>query len=317
MALGRMARWREAQRRRAGGMVEISTWVPLRTATFLKEIFGRLGDPGSRGDDYRALVAAWLYRKRVVGSRYDGVGCDAEIDRPTLGTGWYSRPAGGRVVGLEGTWIELSPDEADEVEQACKVAVSHTLEKWLEAKGLKGRVIDKVGVAIGPSFPVKSGPNDVVLRPADDDEFERNEVEIAQAVKDAALKSRLHPMDDPTVVYYPGVGGLPSRCHAIHQKFGDRVLFALVHIPNGGTSPTNMINELMKRMHRQFYPELKMKDIDWFDCWVLPWESADETTITSVVEGGDGHPSWQAPGNPPREFVERIRQVCKADRVAA
>lgn len=316
MALGRMTRWREAQRRRAGGMVEISTWVPSRAATFLKEIFGRLGDPGSRGDDYRALVAGWLDRRRVVGRRYDGVGCDAEIDRPFLGTGWYSRPAGGRVFDVEGTWIELTPDEANEVEEACKAAVSNALEKWLEAKGLKGRVIDKVGVAIGTYFPVKPGPNDVLLRPADDDEFERNEVEIAQAVKDAALKSRLHPTDDPTVVYYPGVGGLPSRCHAIHQKFGDRILFALVHIPNGGTSPTNMIKELTKRMHREFYPGLQMKDIDWFDCWVLPWESADEPTITCVVEGEDGHPSWQVPGNLPQEFVERIRQVCKADRVS-
>jgi hypothetical protein len=249
-----------------------------------------------------------------VGRRFDGELCYAEIDLPTLGTEWYSRPAGGRVFDVEGTWIELSPDEAQEVEDACRVAVSHALEEWLAAKNLKGKVIDKVGVAIGNYLPFRPGPNDILLRPADDDEFERNEVEIAQAVRDAALKSRLHPTDDPTVVYYPGIGGLPSRCHAIHQKVGDRILFALVHIPNGGTSPTNMINELTKRMHRQFYPGLKMKDIEWFDCWALPWESADEPTIARVIEGERGEPNWLAPGDLPEEFVARIRDVCKADR---
>lgn len=317
MALGRMTRWREAQRRRAGGMVEISTWVPSRAATFLKEIFGRLADPGSRGDAYRQIATAWLKRRRVVGDNFDGGLWWAEIDRPILGTSWYSRPAGGRVVHIDDTWVELTPDEASEVKEKCRAAISGVLQQWLDAKGLTGRVVDKVGVAPDTYFSrgdFRPGPDDVLLRPVDDDEFERNEVEIAQAVKDAALKASLHPTDDPTIVYFSGVGGFPSRCHAIHQRIGGRVLFALVHVPNGGTSPTNMILELIKKMHRQFYPGLQLRDIDWFDCWVLPWESPDEPTIARVVEGEGGIPNWQAPGDLPEEFVGRIRHVCKADR---
>jgi len=310
-----MKQWREAQRQRAGGMVEISTWVPQRSAKFLKEIFARLGDPSERGENYRTVVSSWSKRRRVVGTEYFGTFYSAEIDLPFVGPHWHLRPAGGRVTGLHGTWIELTPDEAQEVSEQCRDAVSSVLKEWLTKNGMHGSVRDHVGVVPDQYFGLGEDQlraGDSIVRPVSDDEFAKNEAEIAQGVADAAAKSRLHHSDDPTIVYYPGAWGFPSRCHAIHRQDGDKVLFALVQVPNGGTSPTNMIEELTKRMHKKFYPYVPFSKIEWFDAWRLPWAGDKDVEISRVVfekSNGSENVRWEPAGELPAEFVDEIRRV--------
>jgi hypothetical protein len=319
MALGRMKQWREAQRQRAGGMVEIATWVPQRSAKFLKEIFARLGDPSERGDNYRAAVSRWSNRRRVVGTEYVGTSYSAEIDLPFLGPHWHQRPAGGRVMGAYDTWIELTPDEASEVSELCETAISETLHGWLNRKGVLGTVRDHVGVALDPDFAqsdYRPRNGDSLFRPESDDEFAKNEAEIAQGVAEAATKSRLHHTDDPTIVYYPGFWGIPSRCHAIHRRYNDVVLFALVHVKNGGTSPTNMIGELTRRMHKTFYPDVPFANIQWFDVFRLPWERDQDLHINQVNfekdgETGSAKALWQPAGQLPDDFIDDIRRAAR------
>jgi len=319
MALGRMKQWREAQRQRAGGMVEISTWVPVRASKFLKDIFALLGDPSERGDSYRLIVSSWLNRRRVVGANFLGTSYSAEIDLPYLGPDWYQRPAGGRIFGEYETWLELTPDEASEVSELCQSAVSGALDGWLSKRGMIGVVRDHVGVALEPDFAqVDYQPRvgDSLFRPETEDEFVKNEAEIAQGVIDAAAKSRRNPIDDPTLVSYPGDFGFPSRCHAIHCVYNDDVLFALVHVPNGGTSPTNMMGELTRRMHKLYYPEVPFNNIKWFDVYRLPWETVQDVRINRVVfdkesEGGMSKIYWQPAGDLPESFFEEILRAAR------
>jgi hypothetical protein len=46
------------------------------------------------------------------------------------------------------------------------------------------------------------------------------------------------------------------------------VQFALIHIPHGGTSPTNMFAGLATYMRQRFYPEVGAGQILWYD--VIP-----------------------------------------------
>ena len=320
MALvGRMREWREAQRQRAGGMTQLTTWVPSRSAKFLKEIFARLADPGERGEDYRLVVAPWRWRRRVVADRFPGINFSAEIDLPYHGPHWFTRPAGGRVTGSYETWIELTPNEAGEVSSLCRAAVSEALSGWLRERGLYGKVRDHVGVALEPDFARPGHPlgkDESVIRPATEAAFEENEAKIAREVEREALRSCRHPTDDPTVVYYEGFFGIPSRCHVVHRREGNRVLFALGHIQHGGTSPTNMIEELTVEMWKRFYPEDHFDSIEWFDCWPQPFSMRGEVSVSRVIlskdrkgEGRSG-PVWQPAGpDVPKDFIDEVRRV--------
>lgn len=317
MALGRMKQWREAQRQRAGGMVEISTWVPVRASKFLKDIFALLGDPSERGDSYRLIVSSWLNRRRVVDAKFHGTSYSAEIDLPYLGPHWHQRPAGGRIFGDCETWVELTPDEAREVSELCQTAVSEILEGWLTKREMIGTLRDHVGVALDPDFAnvdYLPRPEDSLFRPETEEEFAKNEAEIAQGVAEAAYNSRRHPRDEPTIVYYPGAFGFPSRCHAIHRVINDEILFALVHVPNGGTSPTNMIVELTRRMHKSYYPDVHFSKIRWFDVYRIPWRSDDEIHINSVEfkkdnESGSTKVIWGRADRLPDDFVGDISRA--------
>ena len=316
MALvGRMKQWREAQRQRAGGMVALTTWVPSRSAEYLKGVFARLADPSERGADYRHLASLWIRRRRAIRHSFRGTNFSAEIDLPFLGPDWYQLPAGGRVTGAAETWIELTPDEAAKVSQLCQDAVSKVLSDWLREQDLYGKLRDHTGVALGtdfaqPGYSPREGES--VIRPKDEAAFETNEVHIAQEVERAALQSRKHPTDDPTVVYFPGFHGVPSRCHAVHRRVGDRVLFALGHIEYGGTSPTNDIENLTVRMWKQFYPEIPFDRIEWFDAWPEHYSLTNKFQIQRVLfskgeKGGYAGPIWARAGDVPENFIEEVR----------
>jgi len=316
MALvGRMKEWREAQRQRAGGMVALTTWVPSRSAEYLKGVFTRLADPKERGADYRFLASSWVRRRRAIQYSFHGTDFSAEIDLPLLGPEWFQLPAGGRVIGRIKTWIELTPDEASKISQLCQDTVSKVLADWLSKQDLHGKLRDDTGVALDthfaqPGYSPREGES--VIRPKDDAAFETNEVHIAQEVERAALQSRRHPTDDPTVVYFPGFQGVPSRCHAVHRRIGDRVLFALGHIQYGGTSPTNNMENLTRRMWKQFYREVPFDRIEWFDAWPEHYSLTNNFQIQRVLlskdEKGDyGEPVWVCAQDVPDDFIEEVR----------
>lgn len=326
MALvGRMREWREAQRQKAGGMTQLTTWVPSRSAEYLKGIFARLADPGERGEDYRLIASFWTRRRRVVGEQFPGTSFSAEIDLPYHGPHWFMRPAGGRITGSGETWIELTPSEADEVSLLCKVAVSKALSGWLCEHDLLGKLRDHTGVALEPvfahpSYPLQEGES--VIRPATDAAFEENEAKIARKVEREALQSRRHPTDDPTVVYYEGFHKIPSRCHAVHRREGGRVLFALGHIQYGGTSPTNMIEDLTVEMWKRFYPKDRFESIEWFDAWPEHYSLTGVFHMQRVLfpenkkDGTRGGPVWAPTGSDvPEDFADEVRRAItpKAD----
>lgn len=320
MALvSRMQEWREAQRQRAGGMTQITTWVPTRSAEYLKGIFARLADPGERGEDYRRVASSWTRRRRVVGERFHGTDFFAEVDLPFHGPHWFTRPAGGRVAGSCDTWVELTPNEADEVSLLCKVAVSKALSDWLRAHELHGKLRDHTGVALNTDFArpgYKLGEDETVIRPVDDAAFEENEAKIAREVEREALQSRKHPNDDPTVVYYEGFHKIPSRCHAVHRRDGNRILFALGHIEHGGTSPTNIVEQLTVEMWKRFYPKVRFGSIEWFDAWPEHYSLTGKFHMQRVLfpesERGAarGGPVWAPLGaNVPEDFVDEVRRA--------
>ena len=316
----RMKTWRNARRARGGGMTQLLIWVRVRDANFLKDIFGKLADPSERGSDYRSSACQWLFRRRVPVYHFSGTSYSAEIDLPFIGPHWFRRPAGGRVTGSLGTWIELTPKEADEITLRCRSAVSNALETWLRNNSLTGQVRDHVGVAMDPDFADPDfcihhlHEGDSVIRPADDSAFEENEARIAREVEREALQSCLHQDDDPTVVYYEGFFGVPSRCHAIHRREGDRIIFALVHIKHGGSSPTHMIEKLAAEMRKRFYPSIPVEKIEWYDCFmVFDHEAARINRV--IIDQQGWH--WQEAKDLPNDFVQEIEDTVQRNNKLA
>ena len=142
-------------------------------------------------------------------------------------------------------------------------------------------------------------------------------------VLDAAVASRKPPVKDPSVIEYESYSNFPSFCQIAHRRHatpaGERVQFALIHMPHGGVSPTNMIESLATHLRQQFYPKVDPGKIDWFD--VVPpntYSSFDKLTINSVsLEHANGvysHPSWSpANDNIPEDFAAFILDTIARD----
>jgi hypothetical protein len=136
-------------------------------------------------------------------------------------------------------------------------------------------------------------------RPADETAFAANEAKIASFVM-AAVRATLKPhAADPSVIEYEGLSGFPSFCQIAHRKRGNRVQFALIHMDQGGTSPTNRFAGLATYMRQRFYPDVGAGQIDWYD--VVP-RIGDRTlrsiTINPVImqhaNGIYSHPTWSS-----------------------
>lgn len=310
----RVSQWRNAMRTAHGGSTQPGVWVPTRYADFLKEVIGRLSQLGTMGDEYRSIAYLWLNRRRPVAHHYTGFGYSLEIDGPSVGAYWYNLPMGGRVMGEMGTWVELTPDEAEEVHSKVRRAVGSTLEEWLREKELLGHIVDHTGVATDvawsdPRYPESQYTS--IARPATDDDFQANEVRIARDVERDAYRRRRHPTDDPTIEYYEGFHGYPSRCHIIHRQINGNVLFALGHVKNGGTSPTNMFENLATLLRRKYYPKIAPGQIRWFDVWIdVPYDGQKRINSVELTWNGSRYenPAWDdAP--PPEDFVAEIDRV--------
>jgi hypothetical protein len=91
------------------------------------------------------------------------------------------------------------------------------------------------------------------------------------------------PVDDPSVIEYEGISGFPSFCQIAHRRLGDRVQFALIHMANGGTSPTNMLASLATYMRQRFYADVDAGRIDWYDVHPASVYHLGRTQILSVA----------------------------------
>ncbi len=123
----------------------------------------------------------------------------------------------------------------------------------------------------------------------------------------------VQPTGSPAIIHYEGGQGTPSRCHVIHRRFGNRVLFAFGIMEDGGTSPTNMIEELTAAMWKRFYPKDSFDRIEWFDAWPEHYSLTERFHIQRVEFSrsnlGSG-PVWFPIGaDVPKDFVEEVRQV--------
>src|SRR5207249_2391073 len=106
------------------------------------------------------------------------------------------------------------------------------------------------------------------------------------------------PLDDPSVIEFEGVHGFPSFCQIAHRKKGDRVHFALIHMANGGTSPTNMFESLATHLRQRFYPKVDAGSIEWFDVFPPDTYAFMGLTINSVTmkhaNGVYSDPEWHS-----------------------
>jgi hypothetical protein len=267
----------------AGGLTQICVWAPEREADLVRQLCTRIAEPNERGQSLRSRMIDQLDRRRTISSRWSGMSWRCEIDAPLIGPWWFLRHIGGRIFGPHGTHIELTPDESEALQDRLQRACEQEIYAWAKESNLVGSVRDDTGVIVAPRF---DKPNKA-KRPADEAEFEANESRIARAVLDAAVASRKPPVKDPSVIEYESYSDFPSFCQIAHRRHstpdGERIQFALIHMPNGGVSPTNMMESLATHLRHQFYPKVDPGKIDWFD--VVPpntYSSVDKFTINFV-----------------------------------
>ncbi len=267
--MNRMRLWRSKKKfGEAGRQVQVSVWTPEQDAELTRELCSRVAEPTERGRSLRSVLRQQLNRRRTIYGRWSG-GSDwkAELDGPLIGRWWFLRHIGGRILGPYGTHIELSPDDSEtlslRLEQVCK----KELENWVKERKLTGVRRDDTGVVITPHQYRVSGDENTASsgRPIDDEAFAANEAQIARTALQEAVDRRKPPFQDPSIIEYEGAHGFPSYCQVAHRRHGERVQFALIHMTYGGTSVTNMVEDLATLMRQQFYPKVDPGLIDWFD----------------------------------------------------
>jgi hypothetical protein len=289
--MNRMKLWRTKKKSQETGLLtQICVWAPVAEAELARKICARVAEPTERGEKFRNHLFQQLERRRTIYHEWQGFSTHVEIDAPLAGPHWFLKNIGGRIIGPVRTHVELSPQEADELKDRLHRCCQDEIEAWLKAKDLFDRVRDHTGVVTGPTAP--EDPH----RPDNDAAFAANEARIAKAITEWAFASRKPPVSDPSIVQYEGIAGYPSFCQVVHRRQGNRVHFAVVHMPNGGTTPTNMIESLATFLRQKFYSDVEAGDIDWFD--VRPPETyfTRELNITSVMmqhaNGVYSDPEW-------------------------
>lgn len=290
---GRMTGWRNQRRQRYGGMAVIDTWVQARHLKELRAIFARLAEPGWWGNAHRQAVAHWLHRRRAAPQRVEGLQSAIEIDRPSIGINGAVVPIGGRIIHPDGTFVELEPHEAAELQEQVHAALEGAVMGFLRRHKLESTVRHSTGVVTdraGMNLPVAS---------MTDKEFEANE---ERTIRRIAVQTKTEGYTDLTedafICHYEGAGGLPSACLVVRHAAGDRKLVALIEIADGGTPPTVLFETLAPRVEKKLYPWAGPSTVEWLDVWLDPFSSSDKIGLARV--------RWQDPNGPPRapEWME-------------
>jgi hypothetical protein len=115
--------------------------------------------------------------------------------------------------------------------------------------------------------------------------------------------AKIAPFDDPHhTFYYAGFGGAPSKCRLIRWESEAVIYIALSHIKWGGTSPTNMFEELATAVRATYYPESDPFDLEFFDHWPAQHSLTQREELIPVIL------NWSEEGKCYQE-VERRRDL--------
>lgn len=311
--MNRMRLWRaKKMSQEAGRLTQICVWAPESDAELVRNICTRVAEPTERGRHLRNKLRQQVERRRTIYAQWHGGSWEIEIDLPFVGPWWFMRNIGGRVAGPFDTHIELSPEEVGDLKRQLDLAFDTKIEEWLRRHKLTGCVRDNTGVLTTERI-VNALLGKEADRPADEAAFAANEARIARAVVEAGYAERKPPVKDPSVIEYEGISGFPSFCQIAHRRQGERVQFALIHMKNGGTSPTNMFACLATLMRQHFYPDVDASRIDWFD--VLPKDVYSERLRTDIIpvvmqhaNGIYSESSWSGP-EPSQDWVAFVEAV--------
>jgi hypothetical protein len=303
-----MTLWRSKKRsQEAGRLAQICVWAPETEAELARQLCTRVAEPTERGEKLRGSLFQQLHRRRTICYEWHGFTTRVEIDYPFVGRWWSLKNIGGRILGPLRTHVELSPDEAAALRERLNRCCQREVEAWLKENDLLDRVRDDTGVVTGDD--ATEDPN----RPADETAFAANEARIAREVLEAAWASRKPPMNHPSIVEFEGVHGFPSFCQIAHRKQDDRVQFALIHMNNGGTSPTNMFESLATHLRQRFYPKVDAGKIDWYDVQPAEVYTWRPLTILSVTmqhaNGVYSDPAWHKPNDFPEDWLAIITDI--------
>jgi hypothetical protein len=230
-------------------------------APFIRKVIALLTEQSWRGERYRRIAQEWIHSRRAVRYIFQGVLLRAEVDDPCIGYG-NELPIGGRIISVDDScWIELTPQQAKDVECTLKEVVGKTLTTWLRDHDLTGAHMDNTHVKLdGRSWT----PGHLMT----DDEFMESEARIATAAY-KATRTKREVTDYPAhTEYYDGFHGFPSKCLTIPYWDGENAFVVFSHYYKyGGTSPTNMFEDLATMFRTKYFPEASPAEILWFDHW--------------------------------------------------
>ena len=318
--MNRMKLWRvKKTSQEAGRQTQVCVWAPEQEAELVRDICTRVAEATSRGADLRRAMIPQVGRRRTIYATWRGTSLQVEVDYPLVGPWWSVRNIGGRIHGVDGTHVELTPDEAQHLKDRLRRACEAEVTSWLESHKLRHQVRDDTGVVADETLlGTTAGP--CPSRPQDEAAFAANEAKIARSVTETARTSRKPPVDDPSVIEYEGAFGFPSFCQIAHRRQGDRVQFALIHMANGGTSPTNMFSSLATYMRQRFYADVDAGRIDWYDVHPARVYGMMRTQILSVVmEHANGiysRPEWSSGPATSEDLCTFIEETIARSRAA-
>jgi hypothetical protein len=298
----RTREWRARRRGHPGGLVQVISWVPRDYVGPLRKIFGLLADPDWRGMAFRRAVAHWLYRRRPVLFRASGDGYSIEIDAPEIDDDRELIPIGGRVFGIDHTFVELTPHEAHDLNKKVQKAIGQVAQDFIASRGLDKNLRDRTGVLPAEVAPHHTGyrPSDMkvydVDRPDSDAQFEAREAVVAseicathEGVAIDAISDGLYEMR------HTGGAGIPSRALLLVGKPGELGrtidhaggLIALIGLPCGGTPPTLVFAHLAKAVRENLLADIGDAPMRYLDVEPDEFSAAGALRISEVKPGRD------------------------------
>ena len=288
--MSRMSLWR-AKKKSQQALKQVCVWMPEEDEQWARPILERVAEPSQRGHELRMRLLEQLSRRRTTAAKWLGGGWVFELDLPLAGPWWALKNIGGRINGPSNTQVELTPDEAHELQCELHKACAETIENWARRHNLVGCLRDEVGANLEEG--IKLDPR----RPATDEDFARHEAWVKEKVYAAAMASRKPTIDDPSIVEYRGYYNDPGYCQVAHRRVGDRVQFGLIHMDSGGPRPTNLFERLATQFRQRFYPDVDPLSIDWYDVFPPRLYSDDLKVKLVSMQFGEGYysdPQWSA-----------------------
>jgi len=136
--------------------------------------------------------------------------------------------------------------------------------------------------------------------------------------------ARIEPHDDPHhTFYYHGFGRAPSKCRLVRWETDVVVYVAFSHIMWGGTSPTNLFEELATAVRAAYYRDVDPDAIEFFDHWPAEHSLTQREELIAVDLDWDGesksylNPKWRRDLQAPSDFRQMVTDVVAKARAHA